>query len=227
MQYDKILLLERNIAGDFMVKKDNKQLPDTPWHVGYTLKEEDDPRRHKAGCRYNLDGICKRTASGSFMLKCAGSAHCKFYSEKLKDAEQELKIQNHILNAVYEAKNEILNNKNIPESYFKCPSDCSYKRSDGRCTKLQAAKEKTYGADCKYYSSKYAKPEIVSQAKGKTKSCRYVASNGKCQQQKCYSYEKDCVKNAKVYKSGKKKGKYAQQARAAATYTNCKYYDPI
>lgn len=209
-----------------MAKKENKQLPDTPWHVGYALKEEDDPRRHKARCRYNVDGICKRTASGSFMLKCAGSAHCKFYNEKLEDKEQELQIQKHLLNAAYEAKDEVLKNRTVPESYFKCQSSCLYKRSDGRCTKLQANKEKSYGTDCKYYASKYAKAENV-QPTAKKGKCRYMALNGKCQHTKCYSYEKDCVKNAKVYKSGAKKGKRAQQARAAHEYTKCKYYDPV
>ena len=29
---------------------DEKRLPDTPWHVGFVKKEEDDPRRHKARC---------------------------------------------------------------------------------------------------------------------------------------------------------------------------------
>lgn len=26
------------------------KLSDTPWHVGYTKKDENDPRRHKARC---------------------------------------------------------------------------------------------------------------------------------------------------------------------------------
>ena len=31
-------------AGGSMVE--NNRLPDTPWHVGYAKKQEDDPRRH-------------------------------------------------------------------------------------------------------------------------------------------------------------------------------------
>ena len=37
---------------------DEKRLPDTPWHVGFVKKEEDDPRRHKARCIYYAEGVC-------------------------------------------------------------------------------------------------------------------------------------------------------------------------
>lgn len=63
----------------------NKKLPDTPWHVGYTKKEEDDPRRHKARCIHIGDKICKCGKSGSYMTKCAGSAHCHYYCETLSE----------------------------------------------------------------------------------------------------------------------------------------------
>ena len=52
------------------------KLPDTPWHVGFAKKEEDDPRRHKARCIYYNVGNCKYKGG-----KCSGSAHCKRYSE--------------------------------------------------------------------------------------------------------------------------------------------------
>ena len=55
----------------------SNHLPDTPWHVGYAKKREDDPRRHKARCIYNNDGICD--ARGQ--MKCPGSAHCPSYCE--------------------------------------------------------------------------------------------------------------------------------------------------
>ena len=63
----------------------NKILPDTPWHVGYTKKEEDDPKRHKSRCIHIEDKICKCGKSGSFMVRCGGSAHCCFYSETLSE----------------------------------------------------------------------------------------------------------------------------------------------
>ena len=37
---------------------ENNRLPDTPWHVGYAKKQEDDPRRHKARCIHYCDGQC-------------------------------------------------------------------------------------------------------------------------------------------------------------------------
>lgn len=29
------------------------KLSDTPWHISYVTKDEDDPRRHKSRCVYN------------------------------------------------------------------------------------------------------------------------------------------------------------------------------
>lgn len=60
---------------------DNHQLPDTPWHVGYTKKEENDPRRHKSRCVYLKNGICRCGVDGCYTRKCGGSSHCKHYSE--------------------------------------------------------------------------------------------------------------------------------------------------
>ena len=59
-------------AGGSMVE--NNRLPDTPWHVGYAKKQEDDPRRHKARCIHYRDGQCgwKANYSGN----CLGSSHC-------------------------------------------------------------------------------------------------------------------------------------------------------
>lgn len=64
-----------------MVQK--KRLPDTPWHIGFTKKEEDDPRRHKARCVFLFGNVCKNGHSGCFQLKCGGSAHCSFYAESM------------------------------------------------------------------------------------------------------------------------------------------------
>lgn len=66
---------------------ESKKLPDTPWHVGYTKKEENDPRRHKSRCIYKQNRICHQGKSGAYMLKCPGSSHCRFYSESEDMAE--------------------------------------------------------------------------------------------------------------------------------------------
>ena len=63
---------------------DKRALPDTPWHVGYTKKEEADPRRHKGRCIYLEEGVCHCGESGAFTLKCPGSSHCTSYAENLE-----------------------------------------------------------------------------------------------------------------------------------------------
>lgn len=62
---------------------ENNRLPDTPWHVGYAKKQEDDPRRHKARCIHYRDGQCGWKAN--YSGKCIGSSHCMDYSESLED----------------------------------------------------------------------------------------------------------------------------------------------
>lgn len=64
------------------------RLPDTPWHVGYAKKDEDDPRRHKARCIHYRKGICMSTRSNYSHEKCGGSSHCSDYSESYKDYEK-------------------------------------------------------------------------------------------------------------------------------------------
>ena len=64
-----------------MAFNNKSKLPDTPWHVGYAYKEENDPRRHKAWCIHLHKGICKCGLSGCYMTHCAGSSHCKYYAE--------------------------------------------------------------------------------------------------------------------------------------------------
>ena len=66
---------------------ESRKLPDTPWHVGYTKKEEDDPRRHKSRCIYKQRNICHQGKSSAYMLRCPGSSHCKFYAESEAMAE--------------------------------------------------------------------------------------------------------------------------------------------
>ena len=36
-----------------------ERLPDTPWHMGYVKKEQQDPRRHKSRCIYLKSGNCE------------------------------------------------------------------------------------------------------------------------------------------------------------------------
>lgn len=42
----------------------HNQLPDTPWHIGYITKDENDPRRHKARCVHYRDGVCLAPVQG-------------------------------------------------------------------------------------------------------------------------------------------------------------------
>lgn len=68
-------------VGDSMVE--NNKLPDTPWHVGYAKKHEDDPRRHKARCIHYRSGQCGWKAN--YSGKCVGSSHCMDYSESYEE----------------------------------------------------------------------------------------------------------------------------------------------
>lgn len=75
------------------IREDNnletKRLPDTPWHVGFAKKKEEDPRRHKARC-IHIDslGICKCMKAGAYTCKCGGSAHCTYYAETWEQWEE-------------------------------------------------------------------------------------------------------------------------------------------
>ena len=60
-------------------------LPDTPWHIGYAKKKEDDPRRHKSRCSHIENGYCRVIGA-----KCGGSAHCTFYEEKSEKSYETL-----------------------------------------------------------------------------------------------------------------------------------------
>ena len=54
-------------------------LPDTPWHIEYPRKDEDEPRRHKSRCIHFANDICFLRHE-----KCCGSAHCRNYTEEHK-----------------------------------------------------------------------------------------------------------------------------------------------
>lgn len=66
----------------------DRQLPDTPWHVGYAKKKADDPRRHKNRCVNNKQGMCHSTKTDYYRLKCPGSSHCRAYAETIADYEE-------------------------------------------------------------------------------------------------------------------------------------------
>lgn len=62
-----------------------RRLPDTPWHVGYTKKADDDPRRHKSRCIHYMNGKCNSSCSHYYKESCGGSSHCEEYSETYED----------------------------------------------------------------------------------------------------------------------------------------------
>lgn len=65
-------------------------MPDTPWHIGYAKKKEEEPRRHKARCAYLDKGICKCGRDCCYMERCKGSSHCRHYTEEsIEKAEEE------------------------------------------------------------------------------------------------------------------------------------------
>lgn len=59
------------------------QLPDVPWHIGSPKMDENDKRRHKARCIYynHETKKCRKIDAESWMLRCGGSSHCRFYTE--------------------------------------------------------------------------------------------------------------------------------------------------
>ena len=58
---------------------DLNKMAGTPWHIEKMHREEGDERRHCSRCIYYncAEPTCKRR-----MLKCKGSTHCDFYTEK-------------------------------------------------------------------------------------------------------------------------------------------------
>lgn len=77
----------------------DRKLPDTPWHVGYTKKHENDPRRHRSRCKYyhNQTKKCTCVSSPYCGLRCGGSAHCGYYIDcNLSTKEQKETIRREI-----------------------------------------------------------------------------------------------------------------------------------
>lgn len=65
-----------------------KQLPDTPWHIGPPKMKESDHRRLNKWCVHYDSSFCTEPKSGCYMLRCAGSSHCKFYAEDEKASKK-------------------------------------------------------------------------------------------------------------------------------------------
>lgn len=65
-----------------------KQLPDTPWHIGSPKMKESDHRRLNKWCIHYDSSFCTEPKSGCYMLRCAGSSHCKFYAEDVKTSKK-------------------------------------------------------------------------------------------------------------------------------------------
>jgi len=90
-----------------MGNNNHHRLPDTPWHIGYTKKDEDDPRRHKSRCYFYDDGNCKSIKSNRFGVKCTGSSHCMSYAETEVQAKRILGVQDEMQEMVYHGGKQI------------------------------------------------------------------------------------------------------------------------
>lgn len=64
----------------------SRNLTGTPWHIEKMVREEGDPRRHRARCCYfrKKDSYCI-----SRKRKCIGSAHCSRYNEQKEEQEEQ------------------------------------------------------------------------------------------------------------------------------------------
>lgn len=99
---------------------DYKKLPDTPWHIGYVKKDEDDPRRHKSRCVYNNGDRC----NNPYMLRCVSSSHCKYYAEDWETAERfkaSMRIDYKGAGIVPVSIGEVLYGRKKDERYKVCP----------------------------------------------------------------------------------------------------------
>lgn len=67
------------------------KLPDVPWHIGYTKKAENDPRRHKSRCIHYKCGTCTSICTAYCNMHCPGSAHCNAYKEAAPQFKESLK----------------------------------------------------------------------------------------------------------------------------------------
>ena len=151
-----------------MAFNNKSKLPDTPWHVGYAYKEENDPRRHKAWCIHLHKGICKCGLSGCYMTHCAGSSHCKYYAEgqaqwdeyleAMKTDEQKAEETAEIRAALYRKQKR---------DYVKAQLEgCSYnKRFSLRPAMIICpfCREKLKNLECKYCLAKFKVVETITE----------------------------------------------------------------
>ena len=86
--------------------------PDTPLHVGFAYKDEDDPRRHKSRCIYydKNTKYCTTARSSYCGAKCGGSAQCMAYAEKR--TEEVIKSENEFKKSFRVARGQTTQNQN-------------------------------------------------------------------------------------------------------------------
>ena len=72
---------------------ETKKVPDTPWHIAFIKKDENDPRRHKARCFYYQNRECHCVRSSYYTLECPGSSHCTNYREDEETTQDIRSIQ--------------------------------------------------------------------------------------------------------------------------------------
>lgn len=143
-----------------MAMDHKSKLPDTPWHVGYALKDENDPRRHKARCIHLHNHICKCGLSGCYMTACAGSSHCRYYAEgeaqweayleEMKTDEEKAEEAAEIRAALYRKEKRdlvrrLLDSGTYDKRYFFSPAmiECPFCRI------------RIKGLECKYCLAKF------------------------------------------------------------------------
>lgn len=164
------------------------RLPDTPWHIGYVTKDEDDPRRHKSRCVYNDGRKCLNTN----VTECCGSAHCRFYAETEEAArryQEGMKIKNFrpFAGVIYERRASVLDAKKKNE-------EKPIEAHDNKTIKPKAiaAKKKKTGR----------KKDLCKKDIGICKDCGYyTAIRGICSVTRTY---RGCIKHCLLYKKNKK-----------------------
>lgn len=157
----------------------NYRLPDTPWHIGYVTKDEDDPRRHKARCVYNDGRKCRNV----YMLECCGSAHCRFYAETEEDARkyrEDMKIKDFRLFAgvmherrvsVHDTKKENKNSTENPDNRIRIPKAIVAEKKKPRKEKKPCKNGVRICKDCDYYIATRGICSVTRTYRGYIKHC--------------------------------------------------------
>lgn len=97
----------------------------TPSHIEYLKMSEDDNRRHKARCADydHKTGKCMCTKSPNFIMKCAGSSRCDYYSENIENINSAYTVKSENTGSKVQEKKIV---KVIPKAIYKkrkCPMD--------------------------------------------------------------------------------------------------------